>query len=40
MSSSSAHSGEFDNLAALKELYIYVNKYCFNMIKMILMRFQ
>jgi len=24
---SSAHSGEFDNLAALKELYIYVNKY-------------
>jgi hypothetical protein len=24
---SSAHTGEFDNLAALKELYIYVNKY-------------
>ena len=24
---SSAHTAEFDNLAALKELYIYVNKY-------------
>jgi len=24
---SGAHSGEFDNLSALKELYIYVNKY-------------
>ena len=35
--SSSAHSGEFDNLAALKELYIYVNKYYFNMMKIMLM---
>ena len=24
---SSAHTAEFDNLAALKELYIYLNKY-------------
>ena len=36
VSSSSAHSGEFDNLAALKELYIYVNKYYFNTMKMML----
>merc|ERR1719189_3380992 len=24
---SSAHSGEFDNMSALKELYIYIDKY-------------
>ena len=24
---SAAHGGEFDNLSALKELYIYINKY-------------
>ena len=24
---SSAHAGEFDNMSALKELYIYINKY-------------